>query len=640
MDRNAVTESLIRNVCDRLAGNKRVRRQLPAKGRIHIDRQLPFLCVYRRPAARDDAGTERLVTGQASYLTASGMKKHRRDLSLLVEGVVRTLSPEFGAFLLVELWTPSGDGSDAPANGLQATPGFRIMVHPREAQRLGDTIERLRKALGSVKASKRVKVPARVEVQYKTRISPSSLAPLIPFTQAGALGCSVIGVEIDPVFRDPESGGLFPLVLQEMRRRMTRALQQAFFEFARSSTTHRPRHYQALGRRAVVKAVFEVDRRLADVANTFDFLLQVTPINFKTAWSEFKRRGFERTPVFRYRPLPVDPDLMKRKLYETPIERVEDPTLAALFREKRRELDRQLTMLADRNTPDFLYGSLQLFGRIEEGLLGLAKDILDRFAPRTRESGKNGFLTAEAIAEYARAEIEFYRKEYADFSATVQVRDDISSGLMVSFGTLLIGQGTRLPAFRREAILNHEIGTHLLTYFNGCAQPLQLLCLGLADYQELQEGLAVLAEYLGGVLSPTRLRVLAARVIAAESLIQGASFVETFRVLSRTYGFERSSAFGITMRVHRGGGLTKDGVYLRGLVALLDYLKGGGDLEPLLIGKISADHVPVVEELRLRRVLSPARVVPRYMQTERGKERLARVRETADVFALVERRSK
>jgi hypothetical protein len=69
-------------------------------------------------------------------------------------------------------------------------------------------------------------------------------------------------------------------------------------------------------------------------------------------------------------------------------------------------------------------------------------------------------------------------------------------------------------------------------------------------------------------------------------------------------------------------------------------LKDGGDVEPLFIGKISADHIPVVEELRLRRVLSPAQVVPRYMQTERGRERLARVRENADVFALVERRSK
>ena len=389
-----------------------------------------------------------------------------------------------------------------------------------------------------------------------------------------------------------------------------------------------------------MKAVLQVDRKLAEVANTFDFLLQVSPVNLKATWAEFRRHRYERAPIFTYRPLPVDPDLMKRKLYNTPIERVEDPTLFSLFQEKRTELDRQLTMLGERNTPHFFFGSMQLFGTSDDGLLQLAADILDRYPARIREPGKNGYLTAPEIAENARAEIQAYREVYPDFSATVEVRDDMSSGLMVSFDTLLIGPETKIPAFRREAILHHEIGTHLLTYFNGRAQPFQLLSLGLADYQELQEGLAVLGEYLGGVLSPTRLRILAARLLAAESLIQGASFVETFRLLNRTYGFEKSVAFGIAMRIHRGGGLTKDGVYLRGLVHLLDYLHAGGELEPLFIGKISADHIPVVNELRLRRVLSPAPMVPRYMQTERGKERLARVRATADVFDLVERRRK
>ncbi|MGW8321039.1 MAG: flavohemoglobin expression-modulating QEGLA motif protein [Thermodesulfobacteriota bacterium] len=640
MDPDTVNEALIQKVCARLAENKRVRRQLPAKGRIHIDRQLPFLCVYRRPVDREDAGTEKLVTGQASYLTAPGSKKHRKEVSLLVENVMQTLSPEFGAFLLVEIWTSPEDRAAPHADGRAGKPGFRILVNPREAQRLSSTIDRLKKALARVKVSARIKGAADVEVRHALRVSPPAVTPLVSTSEARAHGCSLIGIEVDPVFRDPSSGNPFPLVLQTMRRTVTRALQQAFFEFTRSCTTHRPRHYQTLGRRAVVKAVFDVDRRLAEVANTFDFLLQVTPVNFKSAWSEFKRRSFERVPTFYYRPLPVDPDLMKRKLYDTPIERVEDPTLAALFQEKRRELDRQLTMLTERNTPHFFHGSMQLFGSIEDGLLKLASEILEKYPPRGREAQENGYLAADAIAEHARAEIASYRKDCSDFSAAVEVRDDISSGLMVSFGTLLIGQGTRLPAFRLEAILNHEIGTHLLTYFNGRAQPFHLLCMGLADYQELQEGLAVLAEYLGGVLSPTRLRILAARLLAAESLIQGADFVETFRALTRAYGFGRTAAFGITMRIYRGGGLTKDGVYLRGLVSVLEYLRDGGDVEPLYIGKISADHIPVVKELRLRRVLSPASVVPRYLRTERGKERLARVRETEDVFALVERRVK
>ena len=45
-----------------------------------------------------------------------------------------------------------------------------------------------------------------------------------------------------------------------------------------------------------------------------------------------------------------------------------------------------------------------------------------------------------------------------------------------------------------------------------------------AGSDELQEGLAVLSEYLVGGLSPPRFRLLAGRVIAAQMLIKGSSF--------------------------------------------------------------------------------------------------------------------
>ncbi|MCY4568916.1 MAG: hypothetical protein OXD49_11470 [Candidatus Poribacteria bacterium] len=63
-----INDRFIRTVCSRLAENKAVRRTLPDGGRLHIDRQLPFLCVYRYPMGYEDAGTERLVMGQPSYL--------------------------------------------------------------------------------------------------------------------------------------------------------------------------------------------------------------------------------------------------------------------------------------------------------------------------------------------------------------------------------------------------------------------------------------------------------------------------------------------------------------------------------------------------------------------------------------------
>ena len=237
-------------------------------------------------------------------------------------------------------------------------------------------------------------------------------------------------------------------------------------------------------------------------------------------------------------------------------------------------------------------------------------------------------MNADAFAKCAEAEFEFYRQMCREFKAKTQVSSDVN-GLIVSRGKLLINADLSLPSSRVEALLAHEVGTHLLTYYNGRLQPFQQLYSGLAGYEELQEGLAVLAEYLVGGLSRNRMRQLAARVVAVWNLTDGASFVETFRALDNDYGFSKRTAYNITMRVYRGGGLTKDAIYLRGLKAILRYVQKGGDLNPLLIGKMAVEHIPIIKELQYRKVLNPAPLIPRYMQDAAAMERLERLRGTS-----------
>jgi uncharacterized protein (TIGR02421 family) len=285
-----------------------------------------------------------------------------------------------------------------------------------------------------------------------------------------------------------------------------------------------------------------------------------------------------------------------------------------------------------------LYGSLQLFGGIDNELNELAEVLLAKISFRSREAG-GGYLNATNFARRARTEIDYYRQLYPALSAEVIVRDD-TVGLMVSQGNLLIGHQTRIPASRAEALLQHEVGTHVLTYFNGRGQPFQQLYTGLAGYEELQEGLAVLAEYLVGGLSRPRLRLLAGRVVAARCLIEGATFIDTFRELTRTYGFAQRTAFTMTVRIYRSGGLTKDAVYLRGLIGVLDYLKKGGELEPLFVGKIMGDHIPIIQELQARQVLRPVPLRPRYIDQPQTIQRLERLRKGITILDLIERRKK
>lgn len=628
-----ISEVLTRTVCERLAQGKRVRRTLPGHGRLHIDRQLPFVCIYRQPAQGNDAGTVHLVLGEASYLLASGDVRLEMSLAELVAAIVETLSATFGAFLLVEIWSAREKNHKAGKKRAAHAPQPLFRVVTPKADETPTTVATLVKALGEIALPG---VSVEVELQKGGITSPPDLPSLLTTTQAHDLGCLMIGLEVAPLYRDAKSGEVFPSLLRALQRELSRALQKAFFEFMHVQTAHRPQHYQTLGRRAMVKAVWDTDRSLAAVSSAFDFLLGATPINAEAAWDEFRETHFERAPAFRYRLLPIDPELLKRRLYNIPIERVEDPTIAFLFRDKRSELDRQITMLDERDTPRFLLGSLQLYGGVDDALMGLARQLLSVIPPpQARTKAKEDeCLDAAAMAERARAEIEHYRQIHPLMTAKVQIRGDIS-GLIVSRGDLLIGQHVKIAASRVPALLQHEVGTHLLTYYNGRAQPLRQLYSGLAGYDEWQEGLAVLAEFMVEGLSDSRLRLLAARVVAVRHLVEGASFVEIFRELHRNHGFEAHTAFGITMRVCRGGGLTKDAVYLRGLAGLLRYLQDGGAWEPLFVGKIREDHIPIIEELQWREVLHPIPLQPRYLNDARAQGKLQRLRDGLSVVDLM-----
>jgi uncharacterized protein (TIGR02421 family) len=624
-----LTKGFVASACQRVKEGKPLRRTIPPWGRVHVDRPLPFLVVYRRPTNRTDSDTERLAVGEASYVLASGDRRSLAGLSALVEGIAGTLSESFGAFLIIELW--SAPDEPAPAEGAARRPGFRIVRSRRS--RLASTVDVLEQALAQVKIKGEF---AAVEVASEPSVRPPELPPIIATDRAADLGCHTLGIEVRPVFRDLGTGESFPLVRRALHKGFSRALKRAAYDFTRHRTSHRPPHYQALGRHSVVKAVWEVDRRLAEVSNAFDLLLQITPTNTDEAWAEFRRHRSERTPEFSSRPLTLDPGLAKRALYQIPIERIEDPTLAQLFRDQQISLDRRLTLLADRGTPQFLYGSLQLFGTVDQALLDLGRQILDRVPSRSRDESSRGAVDAATFAARASEEIEHYRSLHSEVRGRVEVRADFS-GLMVARGNLLVGAHTKVPRSRVDALIAHEVGTHIVTYVNGRAQPFRQLSIGLPGYDELQEGIAVLSEYLVGGFSRPRLRLLAARVLAVHRMVEGEDFVGVFRELDRTHDFAQRTAFNIAMRVFRGGGLTKDIVYLRGLVGVLDYLRDGGALDPLLVGKLGPDHVPIIEELQWRKVLVPPPLRPRYLDDPRAVDRLEDLRRGVSVLELVKR---
>ena len=218
-----------------------------------------------------------------------------------------------------------------------------------------------------------------------------------------------------------------------------------------------------------------------------------------------------------------------------------------------------------------------------------------------------------------------------------EIRPDVN-GVMVSGDVLLIGTETTVQRARAEALLHHEVGTHLVTQANGSHQPVKVLGVGLAGYDETQEGLAVLAEIACGGLTAFRLRQLASRVVTVHRMLDGDSFAQAHEALLAD-GFPPGSAYTTVMRVYRSGGMTKDVIYLRGLVELLEHLGGGGALDRLWLGKFSLRDLPLIVDLDERGLLHPPRVLPRYLHDPAATANLERAAGTEDLSTLLEGRT-
>lgn len=611
-----------------LNSGKPVRKKSAGRSRLHIDRPLPFLFLHQFDAHRQQRAAERLCTSNAAYLLTSSATD---DVPLL-NAIGRLMREQFGRFLLFELGELEEDlllKDDSP------------FLAPFEVKLCSD---------GSAETAAAAETFCRaieeIDPLYRTpRIEDHTIDSEAGKANSGYLqrldrDLAFIKVSFAPIYKQPGRDAVYPELLQRLVTFFYDANLRAIDAFTNPNASAATPTHRRFGRKGVIEAVHRVDRQIDEICASFDFLLAVTPINAAAAWAEFSGSDFQHTPRFLYRPLPVDIEATKRKLFSISLDHLEDPVLERLYQEKQEELDVQLTMLRWRNSPKFRDAGTLLYRPVEDSLRQLARDLItslnaDTDGAQSQDCDGDEWVDSAAVVAHAEDMVADYRSRYGDFVPRIEVRDDVPAGLMVSGSSLLVSSNIRMRKRRIEALLSHEIGVHLLTYFNGDAQELLLFRDGLAGYEALQEGLAVFAEYAVGGLTSERLKLLAARVLACDRMLDGATFIDTFRFLQRECGLPDRSAFYVTLRVYRGGGLCKDAIYLRGLTQVLEHLRNGGDLTPFWLGKIAVDHLPVVEELRARELLAPVPLTPHFATGSGVAERVKHTRRGLSPIDLV-----
>lgn len=610
----STSEAAIKDLIGELTPGERTVRELPDDGFLFLEHDVPFLIIYRQTP--NDKATLRLARTGASYLIVG--KSQFEYFQEIVNQLTEKMSSRFGAFILMELYSGEAESTEFVIRG----PSHKLPV----------SLEVFKKELEKVESRRYggKLLTARIE-QTKERHQTHQKA-FFSIEEIKDAGGTYIGVEVPPVYRSL-NGEVFPLYFRKFRDGFTKAVHKSVFEFIRIQTSSEIESFAALGKRAIHSELFKIDRELTAIENSYQFLLLVAPVNIQSIRKCFFKTNFEDVNAYHYRLLPIDPDLLKRRLYNLRIDEIDDPELAFLYDEKREEVSQQLTMLKERGSKNFFYSSMRLYKGLEKNVVSEAKLILANISEDKGQENRK-FLDAKAFGKLAESEFDYFRSQAADYTCRVHIRDDVNV-MMVSKGELYLPSDYTMTQNEAAALIQHEIGTHALTYYNGSQQPLSQLAQGLADYDPLQEGIAVLSEYLVGGLRGNRLRTLAGRVIAGDALLDGAEFKEVFNLLYSHYGFSKEPAFNITSRFFQGGGFLKDIIYLKGLIHLCNYLKEGGDLEFLLAGKFALKHVPMIKDLTDRGLLHPPRIKPRYLEEEGFQERLLKVRQGISISDMV-----
>ncbi|MFT6196682.1 MAG: hypothetical protein ACJAXY_001007 [Nonlabens sp.] len=352
--------------------------------------------------------------------------------------------------------------------------------------------------------------------------------------------------------------------------------------------------------------VLDIDANIHRIVKNLELLAYINPLNIAQERKEFFKSKYTYEPNFKYRKLQFKPYKLHRMFFSQRLERIEDEDIRSLYKDIIYTYSGLVQCIETIREPNskFYYNSLRFFGTPTEKMVENAKFILN-----FKEEKVVAPQYDEVLSTYeAEAFFRKYRESY-DFDFTIKTSSAMSAAAMVSNKdrTLILKKGHKYSQHELNVLAHHEIGVHLVTTFNAIEQPLHIFGNGFPNNVETQEGLAVMSEYMSGNLTLTRLKELSYRVIATDSLIKGYSFTDTFDLIHNQYKLDRERAFNITLRIHRGGGFTKDAVYLSGLKKVYDIYKKNGIMENMLLGKCSLEYNPIIEKMKSLNLVVPAR---------------------------------
>jgi len=411
--------------------------------------------------------------------------------------------------------------------------------------------------------------------------------------------CLVLPTDIKKVFASEFKNEPYPLVIEGLKAGLKNAMIATALEFADKSTRIKIVNKKKLLPTYTEKTVLQVDNQIFKFSKGLNTIALVNPINLNTEKSHFFSSKNKYIPDFKYRQLHVNPYKFKESLYRLPIDDIVDISLQKIYRAVVDYLAVKIELIASIGTSDFIYNSLRFYGEPSENDIKNAKFILH--LQHELSDLDDELMSLENVVEAFESTAIFY-----GIDCKVEISNKIVAKALVNNArkSILLNKNLNITRQEMTALISHELGVHMVTTFNAIDQPLKVLRTGLPFNTLTQEGLAILSEYLCGHLSIKRLKHLALRVMAISLMLKGNNFYKVFIELTEEYSATPEDAFGITTRVFRGGGFTKDYMYLRGFKLALKAYESKQNLLNLLVGKTSFEFYDEISELIERGILN------------------------------------
>ncbi len=422
----------------------------------------------------------------------------------------------------------------------------------------------------------------------------------------------VLATEVKKVYCNELTGESYPKLVKELQQKLKKAILHNANFFSQNMTNWKPTKVANLLDRNAEKAVLKVDKDLVKLLKNFELLAFVNPNNSTSEKKKFIKSKFTEVPKFTYSPIKINPFELKQQLSQIKTQDISDITIRHMYESVISSYFDKTDMLATLGSNKFLYNSLRYFGRPSKKDIQNAQYILHlpyiAGAPKTEPTidAKTAMISfKEGLAGYG-------------FKSKMELSNKVISKVMVlnSRQTILFKPDAKFTRTEINALIEHEIGVHMVTTMNSSEQELKIFNLGLPLNTLTQEGLALLAEYLSGNLTMSRLKKLAYRVIVVDMMCNGANFKECFNFLMG-HVEDINEAYSITTRIFRGGGFTKDYVYLSGFIKILRFYQKGNSLDPLLVGKTSIGFYNTISEMIEREMVQkPSFITKSYLEPQ------------------------